>query len=134
MRRLLLILSIFSTLILAAPALPALAAPATTAAPTTSVNDNFKNRACEGVLTGTSATTCEDSGLKELFEKVLSILSYGIGAVAVLMIIIGGLRYVLSGGDPNSTKGAKDTIMYAVIGLIVALVARVLVFFVANAL
>lgn len=55
-----------------------------------------------------------------------------LGVVAVLMIIIGGFRYVLSGGDPAGTKSAKDTILYALIGLVVALLSFALVSFVAG--
>ena len=53
-----------------------------------------------------------------------------IGIVAVIMLIIGGLRYVLSAGNENATKGAKDTILYAVIGIVVALLSFAIVNFV----
>lgn len=55
-----------------------------------------------------------------------------LGVVSVLMIIIGGFRYVLSGGDQAGIKSAKDTIMYAIIGLIVALLSFAIVSFVAG--
>jgi NADH:ubiquinone oxidoreductase subunit 6 (subunit J) len=49
------------------------------------------------------------------------------GAVAVLFLIIGGFRYVVSAGNPDQVEGAKKTILYAILGLIVIFVAYVLV-------
>ncbi len=48
------------------------------------------------------------------------------------MIIIGGFRYVTSGGDSNSVSGAKNTIIYALVGLIIVAVAQVLVQYTVN--
>ena len=53
-----------------------------------------------------------------------------IGAVAVIMIVVGGVRYTVSNGDSNAVQGAKNTIMYAIVGLVVAIVAYALVNFV----
>jgi len=55
-----------------------------------------------------------------------------IGALSVIMVIIGGLRYVLSGGDAAGLKSAKDTILYALIGLVIALLSFSVVGFVIN--
>ncbi|HET7630578.1 MAG TPA: hypothetical protein VFK03_04355 [Candidatus Saccharimonadales bacterium] len=66
------------------------------------------------------------------FKKIINVLLFIIGLIAVLMIIIGGLRYVVSGGDSSATKGAKDTILYAVIGLIVAIMAYGIINFVVT--
>lgn len=55
-----------------------------------------------------------------------------IGALAVIFIIVGGFQYVLSGGDPNNTNRAKETILYAVIGLAVSLLAFTIVDFVVG--
>ena len=53
-----------------------------------------------------------------------------VGAVSVIMIIIGGFKYVTSNGDASSTKSAKDTVMYALIGLLLVGFAQTLVRFV----
>jgi hypothetical protein len=53
-----------------------------------------------------------------------------LGALAVLFVVIGGLRYTASGGDPKSMQEAKNTILYAVVGLVVAILAEVIVTFV----
>jgi hypothetical protein len=52
------------------------------------------------------------------------------GIVAVVFIIIGGISYSISAGDPGKISKAKDTILYAVIGLIVVLVSFIIVQFV----
>ena len=60
-------------------------------------------------------------------EAVLSVVFKVAGAVAVLVIIIAGISYIISAGDPQKTAKAKDAILYAVIGLVVALLASVIV-------
>lgn len=57
-----------------------------------------------------------------------------VGALSVIMIIIGGLRYVLSGGDSAGIKSAKDTIIYSLVGLVVALLSFAIVSFVITRL
>ena len=57
-------------------------------------------------------------------------LMYGIGIISVVMIIIGGIRYATSGGNAEKVKSAKNTILYAVVGLAVALLALAIVNFV----
>ena len=66
------------------------------------------------------------------WTNIINTMIFVIGSIAVLMIVIGGLRYVLSGGDTGATKGAKDTILYAVIGLVVATMAYAIVNFVVS--
>ncbi len=61
---------------------------------------------------------------------IINFLLVAIGIVSVIMIIIGGFRYTISNGDENSVRAAKDTILYAVIGLIVAILSFVIVNFV----
>ncbi len=64
--------------------------------------------------------------------KILTIVLQILGGVAVIMIVIGGIRYTLSNGDASKVKSAKDTILYSVIGLVVALLAGVIVALVNN--
>lgn len=63
-------------------------------------------------------------------KDIVNIILYVLGIVAVIMIVIGGFRYVISGGDSGAVTGAKNTILYAVIGLIVAILAYAIVNFV----
>lgn len=65
-----------------------------------------------------------------IFTKITNVLLFIIGAISVIMLIIGGIRYVISGGDSSAVASAKNTILYAVIGIIVALLAYALVNFV----
>ena len=58
-----------------------------------------------------------------VFAQISSILLFIIGAVAVIMLIIGGLRYVVSGGDASKVQDAKNTILYALVGIVVAILA-----------
>ncbi len=69
-------------------------------------------------------------GLTSTVKKIINVLLFLIGLIAVIMIIIGGLRYTTSAGDSNAASGAKNTIIYAVVGLIVAIVSYGIVNFV----
>lgn len=90
---------------------------------------NIFDKACDQ-----TAEICEGSksvfAQGGLFESVASTLMYVIGGVSVIFIILGGLRYVTSAGDPSSIKSAKDTILYAIVGLVVAIVARLIISYV----
>ncbi len=74
------------------------------------------------------------TGQGGIFQVVANILLFLVGAVAVIMLIIGGLRYVTSNGDQNAVTGAKNTIMYALIGIVVAFLAYAGVNFVVTQL
>lgn len=65
-----------------------------------------------------------------LLNDVALALIFLVGAVSTLYVIIGGLKYALSAGDPGSIKSAKDTILYALIGLVVALMSYAIIEFV----
>ncbi len=61
--------------------------------------------------------------LKNVFNVVMALA----GAVAVAFVVFGGIKYTLSQGDANDIKQAKDTILYALIGIVVVVLAFVLV-------
>lgn len=88
------------------------------------VFDQCKNNA--------DAAVCKAKGdtVGPLIQTVINILLYILGAVAVVMIVIGGIRYTTSNGDSGAITSAKNTILYAVIGLIVAILAYSIVNFV----
>ena len=71
-------------------------------------------------------------GTGGIFTTITNVLLFLIGAISVIMIVVGGLRYVVSGGDASKVSGAKNTILYAVVGLIVALLAFAIVNFVIS--
>lgn len=91
--------------------------------------------------TDRSSTLCEENkssggqtsssnklyGKDSLLAKATSLISVLIGIAAVIMIIVGGFKYVLSNGNSEAINSAKNTIIYAVIGLVIALVAQGLI-------
>ncbi len=77
-----------------------------------------------------SAEGVNDPG--ELVTKFVNLLLWLVGIISVVMLIFGGIKYATSAGDTNKVKLAKDTILYAVIGLVVSLLAYAIVNFVFN--
>jgi hypothetical protein len=75
---------------------------------------------------------CGVANVNGLFTSVTSILLFIVGAISVIMIIVGALRYVLSAGDGKNTAAAKDTILYAIVGLVIALSAYAIITFVTG--
>jgi hypothetical protein len=71
-------------------------------------------------------------GSTGVFTTLSNVLLFVIGALSVIMLIIGGLRYLLSGGNGAAVTAAKNTILYAIIGIIVAMLAYAIVHFVIN--
>jgi hypothetical protein len=68
--------------------------------------------------------------VNDLVKLIINIFSVIVGIVAVIMIIFGGFKYITSGGDSSSVTGAKNTILYAIIGLVVVAMAQFIVRFV----
>jgi heme/copper-type cytochrome/quinol oxidase subunit 2 len=87
-----------------------------------------------GDLKGNNTQGCTDetagNAANKLVANVINILSVIVGIVAVIMIIYAGFRYVSSGGREESVKGAKNTILYAIIGLVIVALAQIIVHFV----
>ncbi len=99
------------------------------------------DKTCEGV---SNSSICESTGdgvggndiygPDGVLTKVANVLSIVLGVISVFVIMVGGIKYVLSGGDPSKTNNARSTILYAVIGLVVAVLAQALILFVLNKL
>ncbi len=102
----------------------ALPTPALAAGVFQGCSQDQSSAVCQATSTDTSQKAQSMVGI------VINIILMIIGVIAVIMIIVGGIRYTLSGGDASGTKSAKDTIMYAVIGLVVALLGFAIVNFV----
>lgn len=73
-------------------------------------------------------------GVDGVFTKFSNIALYAVGAISVIMLIWGGLRYITSGGDSKKITDAKNTILYAIIGLVIAVLAFAIINFVLNAI
>ncbi len=67
-----------------------------------------------------------------VFQTITNVMLFLIGAISVIMLIIGGIRYTTSNGNTSQVEQAKNTIMYAIIGLIVAILAYAVVKFVTS--
>jgi ABC-type Fe3+ transport system permease subunit len=100
--------------------------PATVAAAGT---DGSQNAICDGI--GLSGGDCDKTkagkSLADLASSIINIISILLGIVAVIMIIVGGFKYVTSNGDSNAITSARNTVIYALVGLIVAALAQFLV-------
>jgi hypothetical protein len=95
---------------------------------------SFKSDACTGISQVDSSQDCSSNPdpIKSLTSTAVTILSIVVGALAVIMIIVSGLRYITSGGEANKVSGAKGALVAALIGLLIAAVAQLLVHFVLN--
>lgn len=71
-----------------------------------------------------------DTTINNLLTDVINIVSLVVGVVAVIMIIIGGLKYILSGGDSGNVTSAKNTVLFAIVGLVIVALAQFIVRFV----
>lgn len=92
-------------------------------------------RAACGEITGgvDAGLECGNKGGPTVVKSisiVTNTLLFAVGVIAVIMLIIGGIKYITSSGDPKGTQSAKDTIMFAVVGVVVALLAYAIVNFV----
>ena len=81
--------------------------------------------------TGQPANLFGDGGI---FQTIVNIFLFVIGAIAVIMLIYGGIRYTISGGEAKNVTAAKDTILYAIVGIVVAILAYAIVNFVIGGL
>lgn len=81
------------------------------------------------------SAVCKASGSDDLGDMVKIIINtvlIVLGMIAVIMIVVGGVRYTTSNGDSASIKNAKDTILYAIVGLVVAIMSFSIVNFVVG--
>lgn len=77
-----------------------------------------------------SQTPANSVSLNKVIKATINLLSFTVGLVAVIMIMVSGYKYVTAGGDSNKVSNAKNTLVYALIGLVIAALAQGLVKFV----
>lgn len=98
---------------------------------------NAKDAICAGLL-GAAGEECGDNADEDsnkvgsTIETVINILSLIGAVIAVIMLIVGGIRYVTSSGDSGSTASARNTIIYALVGLVIIALAQVIVRYVVS--
>ncbi|MEI6237335.1 MAG: hypothetical protein WCP03_01910 [Candidatus Saccharibacteria bacterium] len=96
-----------------------------------SANPNYDS-VCKGIeATGGDCNSGEDE-INKLVAAIINVFSWVVGVVAVLMVIYGGFEFVTSGGDSAKSAKGRNTIFYALIGLVIVALAQVLVKFVLN--
>jgi len=116
-----------ATLLLVPIAVPAMASAA-----------DIQGNLCGGTdLSVNSSAGCGNTSqgtdkINTFITDIVNVFSIIVGVVAVIMIIVGGFRYITSGGDSNNISAAKNTIIYAIIGLIIVALAQFIVQFVLN--
>lgn len=79
---------------------------------------------------GDAASLFGEGGQGGIFRTITNVMLFLIGAISVIMLIVGGIRYVVSGGDSTAVQNAKNTILYAIVGVVVAILAYAVVNFV----
>jgi hypothetical protein len=94
----------------------------------------LKSDACSGLDQLDSSNGCGSKGsdVTDVIRAVVGILSYIVGAVAIIMVIVSGFKYITSNGDSNRIASARSTLVYALVGLAVAALAQFLVHFVLH--
>ena len=107
---------------------------------TPTVNAADCGTASEGIQAGLNCANPGDqvpqnlfTGSDSVFTTIVNVLLFLIGAISVIMLIYGGIRYTISGGNSANVTAAKNTILYAIIGLIVAFLAYAIVNWVLGA-
>ena len=103
---------------------------------TASLPGSASAQVSEGINTATTSEMKGKSidGKDGLIKTVVNVLLWAVGILSVIMIIFSGLRYITSAGDASKTKSAQSTLIYSVVGLIVAIMAWAIVNMVINRL
>lgn len=118
---------IFSLLLIASLAFPV----------TVSAQFDPLDSACDG--TTTDASVCNTDGTNNpiagsdgIILRVVNILSYVVGVASVIMIIFGGLKFITSNGDSNNIASGRNTIIYALVGVVIFLASQLIIRFVLS--
>ena len=103
---------------------------------TASLSGSVSAQVSKGIDTATTSEMKGKSidGDKGLIKTVVNVLLWAVGILSVIMIIFSGFRYITSAGDASKTKSAQSTLIYSVVGLIVAIMAYAIVNMVTNRL
>jgi len=104
------------------------------ALPGTVLAANAVEQACSGLNSLSPSNSCGtgQASVNNIVASVTKLISYIVGAVAVLVIIFAGFRFITSGGSNENTNSARNMILYAIIGLAVAVLAQLIVHYAIN--
>ena len=115
----------------------AVAVPATGSAACSAIAKKVSQGA-SGAATGTQTDNCDtstgvdDNSITAAAKKIVDLISIIVGIIAVIMIIWGGFRYITFGGDSGKVGNAKNSLIYAIVGLIIVALVQLIVRFVLN--
>jgi hypothetical protein len=82
--------------------------------------------------TGQTIDPCKDTGVNNIVGTIVNILSYVVGIAAIIVVLLAGFKYITAGGDSGKISSAKNTLVYAIVGLVIAALAQVIVHTVFN--
>jgi hypothetical protein len=123
---------IFALALLTPAMVPAIAIADTTDIPASLCTGSQFNISTSAGSQADCGTDANGEGINGLLKKIVNVISAVVGVVAVIMIVVGGFKYITSGGESSNVSGAKNTIIYAIIGLVIVALAQVIVHFVLN--
>ncbi len=123
MKRLILLLSLLSALVI----------PVTMTTPAAALFGGLKTETCKGVnLNNNDCAADSGSKIDTAIADGLNIFSIIVGVIAVIMVIFGGLKFILARGESANVSSARNTVLYAIIGLVIAGFAQIIVRFVLD--
>jgi len=97
------------------------------------ITSGSADEACKALAPDNPSAACDEKAedsVKLIIQTALQILSIVIGIIAVIMLMLGGVKYITSSGDPSNITSAKNSILFAVVGLVVVALAQFVVRFV----
>ncbi len=102
--------------------------------PAVAMADTAKSIVCQTIEAGSDCSTNpkDSSSLPSVIRAVVNILSYLVGVVSVIMVMIAGFKYVTAGGDSNKVSSAKNTLIYAIVGIVIVAASQTIVKFVLS--
>lgn len=104
--------------------------PAATPAPSSTCpsTSTSKGQVLQGL--GQTGSDCSDTQVNETLKTVITILSIVVGVASVIVIILSGFKYIVSGGEQGKVANAKNSLLYALVGVAVAALAQLMIHFV----
>lgn len=91
-----------------------------------------RDQVCTGIDLASGTNNCGDGGseVNGVLKSVINLLTLVVGILAVIMIIVAAARFITSGGDASKVSGAKNALVFALVGLVVVALAQMIVHFV----
>lgn len=106
--------------LLVVPTVALAVAPAASAESDFTLTNGVSSAKGDGVSDNTASP-------ESLVKQFVNIFLFAVGALSVIMLIWGGIRYTTSAGDSNKVQAAKNTVLYAIVGLVIAILAYAIV-------